>query len=53
MAEAAEIEITPQMIEAGVWVYRLECADAEPLSGGAELVADIFEAMIAVSKSQR
>lgn len=46
MAEAAEIEITPEMIEAGA--YELMASEpAELFLGGAEtLAADVFRAML-------
>ena len=49
-ADSLEIEITPAMIEAGASVFRLGCVGAEPSGGGAELVTDIFEAMMSAAK---
>lgn len=48
MAEAAEIEITPEMVEAGVWEAREHPLGA-PLS---DLVRTVFIAMVVASDRQ-
>jgi hypothetical protein len=48
-----DIEVTPQMIEAGAAVYRASRLAFDPCDGGAELVADVFSAMIGARELAR
>ena len=51
MAEAAEIEITPKMVEAGVLAYEAATPPEVSLVGASGVVAAVFMAMNAASKS--
>ncbi|MFC2953253.1 hypothetical protein ACFOOP_15055 [Marinicaulis aureus] len=44
--DPTEIEITPQMIKAGVEVFLIASLASEPLDAAQEVVEDVFRAML-------